>query len=91
MLAAKTLLSNIPDSMQSLRYLLDAKDALRSFVYKSGSFNSEEFFGIVTDFAPRYGMDNNKSLNEITLFGDLVNAISEIVARLEKLEGETRG
>lgn len=35
-------------------------EAVRRFTYKSGAYNGEEFSGIVTDYAPRYGMDRDE-------------------------------
>lgn len=69
-----------------------AAAAVRRFTYKSGSFNGEQFEGVVTDLAPRYGMDRDaehpagKSLNEITLLGDLLRAVAYLVERVERVE-----
>lgn len=66
--------------------------AVRRFVYKDGSFNNEEFSGIVTDFAPRYGMDRDqehpsgKTLNLITIVGDLLMAVANLTDRVRELE-----
>ena len=67
--------------------------AVRRFVYKNGEFNGEEFSGLVTDFAPRYGMDRDdahpagKSLNVITVLGDLMMAVANLTERVRALEG----
>ena len=62
-------------------------DAVRRFTYKSGAFNGEEFSGVVTDYAPRYGMDRDvehpagKSLNILTVIGDLLLAVANLTER----------
>lgn len=67
-------------------------EAVRRFVYKSGAYNSEEFSGVVVDYAPRYGMDRDaehpagKSLNVITAIGDLLMAVANLTERVEALE-----
>ena len=67
--------------------------AVRRFVYKNGEFNGEEFSGLVTDFAPRYGMDRDaahpagKSLNIVTALGDLMRAVANLTERVRALEG----
>lgn len=69
-----------------------AKTALRRFTYKSGAFSHEEFEGIVTDFAPRYGMDRDeqhpagKALNEIVLFHDLIRSVEYLYEKVQRLE-----
>jgi len=66
--------------------------AVRRFVYKDGAINGEEFSGLVTDYAPRYGMDRDdehpagKSLNMITTIGDLLMAVANLSERLAALE-----
>lgn len=74
-------------------------EAVRRFTYKSGSFNGEEFSGVVVDYAPRYGMDRDdehpagKSLNVINAIGDLflaVRGLAERVAELESPKQEQR-
>jgi len=87
MLAAKNILGSGPTPAESIAHLKHAaKNALRAFKYKSGAFDESDLYGIVTDYAPRYGFDNGKSLNEITILGDLINGITNVVERLEKLE-----
>ena len=72
-----------------------AKKALRRFTYKSGAFSHEEFEGIVTDFAPRYGMDRDpdhpagKSLNEIVLFHDLIRSVEYLYEKVQRLERQS--
>lgn len=67
-------------------------EAVRRFSYRSGAFNGEEFSGLVTDYAPRYGMDRDddhpagKSLNVVTVIGDLLIAVANLAQRVEALE-----
>lgn len=67
-------------------------DAVRRFVYKSGAYNGEEFSGIVTDYAPRYGMDRDethpagKSLNVSTVIGDMLLLLTDLAQRVAALE-----
>ncbi len=67
-------------------------EAVRRFTYRSGSFNGEEFSGVVVDYAPRYGMDRDedhpagKSLNVATVIGDLLIAVANLAQRVEALE-----
>lgn len=82
-LAAKNILGEVEGAEVALRHLLDAaQTGLKKFSYKSGAFNGQEFEGIITDLAPRYGMDRDakhpagKSLNEIQLFSDLIQAVA---------------
>ena len=62
-------------------------EAVRRFTYKSGAFGGEEFEGVVVDYAPRYGMDRDaehgagKSLNVISIVGDLLRAVAWLVGR----------
>jgi hypothetical protein len=70
-------------------------DAVRRFTYRSGAYGGEEFSGVVTDFAPRYGMDCDeahpagRSLNLITVVGDLLMAVANLTERVAGLEGES--
>ncbi|MBK8772619.1 MAG: hypothetical protein IPM06_19640 [Rhizobiales bacterium] len=72
-------------------------EAVRRFTYKSGSFNGEEFSGVVVDYAPRYGMDRDaehpagKSLSVITVVGDLLMAVSNLAERVAALEAAQSG
>lgn len=85
----------------SIEEVLDAvragAQAVRRFVYKSGSFGMEEFEGVVVDFAPRYGMDRDgehpagKSLNEIRVIGDLLRAVAYLADKVAALEGKGHG
>ena len=92
---AKILAAAEPSPAESLNHILDAvREGLRSFTYRSGAFNGERFpIGLVTDLAPRYGMDRDeehphgKSLNIPVLFGDLMQSIIYLHNRLESLEG----
>jgi hypothetical protein len=56
------------------------------FTYKSGAYNGETFFGIVTDESPLFGMDRGKSFNPVTAFGATVLALRDLDARVAALE-----
>lgn len=56
------------------------------FTYKSGAYNGETFFGIVTDESPLFGMDAGKSFNPVTAFGATVLALRDLDARVSALE-----
>lgn len=82
---------------EALQHVLEAAStALRRFRYKSGAYNDEEFEGIVTDYAPRYGMDRDsdhpagKSLNTIQIVNDLLLCVQALNRRIEDLEGKDR-
>ena len=81
--AAKNILGEVEGADVSLRHILNAaKGGIKTFSYKNGSFGGQIFEGIITDFAPRYGMDRDeahpsgKSLNEIQLFSDLIQSVA---------------
>jgi hypothetical protein len=69
---------------------------LFDFTYKSGAFNNQRFTGIVTDYAPTFGMDRDaehphgKSLNEVTAHGYTFAAIKALHSRIEQLENQVR-
>ena len=69
-------------------------EAVRRFTYRSGSFNNQEFEGVVIDHAPAYGMDRDKanpagkSLNEINIAGDLLRFAAWAMGRIEALEAK---
>lgn len=63
-------------------------------------YGGEEFSGVVVDYAPEYGMDKDaehpagKSLNEVTVMGDLLvlsaalaDRVDELTERMERVEG----
>jgi hypothetical protein len=58
------------------------------FTYKDGRYHGETFTGITTDDSPVFGKDNGKSLNEISLFGYLINAIKAQQEQIEELRSE---
>lgn len=74
----------------ALAALVTAADLVRRFTYKSGSFDGQEFSGVVLDGAElqRYGQDADaehpagKSLNIINAIGDMMLALREIERRL---------
>jgi len=65
---------------------------LYDFTYKSGSFNGERFTGIITDYAPLFGMDRDeahpagKSLNEVTAHGYTMAAIKALHSEIQSLK-----
>lgn len=96
-LDAKHLLggeSGIDDVLAAVRA---GSEAVRRFIYRDGSFGGEEFEGVVVDYAPRYGMDRDaehpagKSLNLVTVVGDLLRAVAYLADRVAALEGKGHG
>ena len=94
-LAAKELLGGESGIETVLAAVQAGAQAVRRFRYHSGAFNREAFEGVVVDFAPRYGMDRDvdhpagKSLNEITVIGDLLRAVAWLVERAHMTPGGT--
>lgn len=93
MAAAKHLFDDVTPIGEVLASIQQAATAaVRRFTYRSGAYNGEAFEGVVTDLAPRYGMDRDdehpagKSLNEITLLGDLLRAVAHLAERVAALE-----
>lgn len=92
---SKNISEALPSLRESFAAILEAaRNGLRSWSYKSGAFNNEFFpNGIVTDLAPRYGMDRDeahpagKSLNIPVAIGDLIASISILHERITALEG----
>ncbi len=95
MAEAKHIVDALPNLRESLAAILSAaKTGLRAWTYKSGAFGGELFpCGIVTDYAPRYGMDRDgehphgKSLNVPVAIGDLMASIALLHERITALEG----
>jgi hypothetical protein len=81
-----------PIGAEALTHVRAGALAVREFTYKDGSFNGERFSGLITDLAPRYGMDRDadhpagKSLNVINAIGDLMLAVSYLAQRLAEHE-----
>ncbi len=90
-LDTKHIIEPFTDYGSALNAIIDAP--LFDFTYKSGAFNGQRFTGIVTDYAPLFGMDRDeahpagKSLNEITAHGYTFAAIKALHKRIEELEG----
>lgn len=87
-LAAKRLMggeSNVDDVLAAVR---QGAAAVRRFVYKDGRYGGESFEGVVTDYAPRYGMDGGRALNEVTAIGDLLRAVAWCIERIAALEAQ---
>jgi len=93
-LDSKHIIEPFTDYTIALTAIVDAP--LYDFTYKSGAFNGQRFTGIVTDYAPVFGMDRDeahpagKSLNEITAHGYTFAAIKALHARIEQLENQVR-
>lgn len=91
-LSVKDVIGTAVDGATALSHVADGAAAVRRFVYKSGAYNSEEFSGLIVDYAARYGMDRDdehpagKSLNVINAIGDLMIAVTDIAQRLAALE-----
>lgn len=94
-LDSKNISDTLPSLRESFSFILEAAlTGLRTWSYKSGAFNGELFpCGLVTDLAPRYGMDRDaehpagKSLNIPVAIGDLIASISILHERITALEG----
>ena len=92
-LDSKEALGDTCTPEEALQHILEAaKGALRRFKYKNGSYNGQEFEGIITDFAPRYGMDRDashpagKSLNIIQVISDLILSVRYLSEKLITIE-----
>lgn len=93
-LDSKIISDTLPDIQEAYQHILQAaRTGLRAWSYKNNAYNGEFFpNGIVTDYAPRYGMDRDeehpygKSLNPPVAIGDLMASILVISERLDKLE-----
>jgi len=106
-LDAKDLIGEVASIEDVLKAVQKGAKAVRRFKYKaqntdsrdeetkrtrSRPFNGEAFEGVVIDFAPRYGMDEDeahpagKSLNMVNAIGDLLRAVAWLVER-EKARG----
>lgn len=91
-LDAKEIIGPSPSPAEALCFVAKGAEAVRAFRYKSGACNGEEFSGLVTDFAPRYGMDRDeehpagKSLNLINAIGDLMVAVDYLAGKVAELE-----
>jgi hypothetical protein len=88
MAAAKDIFDELGSIEEVAERIRAGADAVRRFVYKSGSFGGEQFEGVVTDLAPAYGMDRDKehpqgrSLNEIQILGDLLRMMAHIIEKV---------
>jgi len=89
-LDSKNVLGEFTDYDAALQSIVNAP--LYDFTYKSGAFNGERFTGVITDYAPLFGMDRDeahpagKSLNEVTAHGYTMAAIKALAKRIEQLE-----
>ena len=93
-LDSKNIIEPFIDYGRALNAIVEAP--LYDFTYKSGAFGGQRFTGIVTDYAPTFGMDKDeahpagKSLNEITAHGYTFAAIKALHERIEELENQVR-
>lgn len=93
-LDSKNIIEPFTDYGRALNAIIDAP--LFDFTYKSGAFGGQRFTGMVTDYAPTFGMDRDeahpagKSLNEITAHGYTFAAIKALHARIGELENQVR-
>jgi hypothetical protein len=93
-LDTKHVIEAFTDYSSALNAIVDAP--LYDFTYKSGAFGGQRFTGIVTDYAPVFGMDRDemhpagKSLNEVTAHGYTFAAIKALHSRIEQLENQVR-
>lgn len=93
-LDSKHIIEPFIDYTIALTAIVDAP--LYDFTYKSGAFNGQRFTGIVTDYAPIFGMDRDeahpagKSLNTISAHGYTFAAIKALHTRVEQLESQVR-
>lgn len=56
------------------------------YLFSPKAFPAEEWRGVVLDYSPEFGMDENRSFNPATAFGYSVQAFRHIDARLSALE-----
>jgi hypothetical protein len=82
----KFIISERVDHDYCLETILNAP--VFDFIYRDGRYNGQKFTGITTDDSPVFGKDNGKSLNEITLFGYLINAMKAQQQQIEDLRCE---
>lgn len=93
-LDTKNIIEPFTDYSSALNAIVDAP--LFDFTYKSGAYNSQRFTGIVTDYAPTFGMDRDeahpagKALNTISAHGYTFAAIKALHSRIEQLENHVR-
>jgi len=91
-LDAKHIIGDPLSAPDILAAIQAGAEAVRRFSYRSGAYNGEEFSGVVVDYAPRYGMDRDaehpagKSLNVVTVVGDLLLAVAHLAQRVAALE-----
>lgn len=88
-ISQKNIVGDAISPAEAMQRIVALAAHVKRFTYKSGSFNGEEFSGVILDDnepeTHRYGMDREngaipagKSLNEITGFGDVVLALAHI-------------
>ena len=93
-LDTKHIIEPFTDYGNALNAIIDAP--LFDFTYKSGAYNNQRFTGIVTDYAPVFGMDRDnahpagKALNEVTAHGYTFAAIKALHSRIEQLENQVK-
>lgn len=95
--ASKVIMGDPVNDAEALDFICAAAAKVARFVYKAGSFNGEEFSGLVLDGEThnRYGMDIDKehpagkSLNVINAIGDLFLAVRGLTAMVKEPQPQT--
>ena len=91
-LDTKNIIEPFTDNDSAMNAIVDAP--LYDFTYKSGAFGGQRFTGIVTDYAPTFGMDRDeahpagKSLNTISAHGYTFAAIKALNKKIESQQME---
>lgn len=93
-IAYKDIVGEPVSDAAALAALIAAADDVKRFVYKSGSYNGQEFSGVILDGETlhRYGQDADeahaagKSLNIVNAIGDMMLALRALEARVAALE-----
>ncbi len=98
----KNVIEEFVDNDKALRTINETP--LYRFRYKENRYSGQEFVGIVTDYAPIFGVDRDeahpagKSLNEVSAHGyamaaikALTQRVAELATRVEELEAQISG
>lgn len=89
---SKNILEGLSPIDDVLTRIVLGSQSVRRFNYRDGRMSSQEFEGVVTNYAPDYGMDRTdevpqgKSLNEITIIGDLLRAVAHLAEEFTQLK-----
>lgn len=91
---SKDVQDGLTDLVDVIAAIRAGAEAVKRFTYKNGAYNGETFEGVVVDDAPRYGMDRDeqhpagKSLNVVTVLGDLLRVVADLTERVATLEAK---